>query len=73
MHKIVLDVQNDGLALILASDDEGEPTRFATVYRMKDGWHTKLASQHTRHAWTGPFDSAEDAFEAMKASVSEPA
>jgi hypothetical protein len=73
MTKIALDVQNEGLALILASEDGNEPKRLATVYRMKDGWHTKLASQHTRHAWAGPFDSAEDAFEAMKASVSAPA
>lgn len=72
MQKIVLDVQNDGLAFIVVSHgDADEPKRLATVYRMKDGWHTKLASQHTRHAWSGPFDSADDALEAMKASVSE--
>ncbi|WP_157411960.1 hypothetical protein [Agreia sp. Leaf283] len=73
MKKIVLDVQNDGLAFILEARDDDEPNRLATVYRMKDGWHTKLATQHTRHAWSGPFDSAEDALEAMEASVSEPA
>lgn len=73
MQKIVLEAQNDGLAFILASNDEEAPNRLATVYRMKDGWHTKLATQHTRHAWSGPFVSAEDALEAMKASVSEPA
>lgn len=73
MQKIVLEAQNDGLAFILASNHHETPKRLATVYRMTDGWHTKLATQHTRHAWSGPFDSAEDALEAMKASVSEPA
>ena len=74
MQKIVLEAQNDGLAFILSSnDDDDAPKRLATVYRMKDGWHTKLATQHTRHAWSGPFASAEDALEAMKAPVSEPA
>jgi len=70
MHEITLDIQNDGLALILISREGGEPRRLATVYRMKDGWHTKMANEHTRRAWTGPFASAEDAFEALKASVS---
>ena len=73
MRNLVLAIENDGLATILMSDEEGEPQRFATIYRMKDGWHTKLASQHTRHAWAGPFDTAEEAFQALKASVSEPA
>lgn len=73
MKKFMLEVQSDGLALILESDNDGGSKRLATVYRMKDGWHTKLASQHTRHAWTGPFHSAEDAFDAMRASISEPA
>jgi hypothetical protein len=71
MQNLILDVHNDGLAFILAAKDDGEPTRLATVYRMKDGWHTKLASQHTRHAWAGPFESAQDALEAMRAPVSE--
>jgi hypothetical protein len=71
MDKLVLDRQNDGLALILEANGTGEHKRFATVFLMKDGWHTKLASQHTRHAWAGPFDSVDDAFEAMKVSLSE--
>jgi hypothetical protein len=73
MHEIVLDVQNDGLAYVLACKVGEEPTRLASVYRMKDGWHTKLASDHTRHAWSGPFDSAEDALAALQATMSSPA
>ncbi|KQO11411.1 hypothetical protein ASF06_01785 [Agreia sp. Leaf244] len=70
MSKIILDVQTDGLAVIFATGHADEHKRLATVYKMKDGWHTKLASEHTRHAWSGPFASAEDAFQAMKASAS---
>jgi hypothetical protein len=73
MTTIDLDVQNDGSALILTSDDAGEPKRLATVYRLKDGWHTKLTAEHTRHAWAGPFESPEEALQAMRASISKPA
>ena len=73
MSKIVLDIQSDGVAVILTSEDAAGGKRLATLYRMKDGWHTKLATEHTRHAWSGPFASAEDAFEAFKVSASTPA
>lgn len=73
MSKIVLDIQSDAVAIIFMSGDADEGKRLATVYRMKDGWHAKLTTEHTRHAWSGPFASAEDAFDAFKASASTPA
>ena len=73
MHKMILDVQNDGLALILSTSDEAESKHLATVYRMKDRWHTELTSEHTRHAWSGPFSSPEDALKAHQAKASAPA
>lgn len=70
MYKLTLDILNDGRATVLGVDDQIEPKQVATIYRMKDGWHTKLANDHTRHAWSGPFESPELAFEAFQSSVS---
>ena len=44
---------------------DGGRTRVATVYLMSDGWHTKLDSDHTRHGWSGPYSSAEEALEKL--------
>ncbi len=43
---------------------EGElPT--AVLFRLKDGWHAKLAALHTARAWSGPYESPEAALGAF--------
>jgi hypothetical protein len=71
MKKTVLEPHNDGMWFIATISEVGERQRLATVYRMKDGWHTKLASVHTRHAWSGPYDSPEAALDVLSPSTTE--
>ena len=60
MSDLVVEQLNEGIAYIVAPGEDGESAKVATVYRMADGWHSKLAAEHTRHAWSGPFDSPEE-------------
>jgi hypothetical protein len=45
-------------AIIHAGDIE-KP--IARLYLLKDGWHAKLATVHTKQAWSGPYESPEAA------------
>ena len=65
MDDMIIERMNEGLAHILEQRQVGETTRVATVYRMTDGWHSKLAAEHTRHAWSGPFTTPEAALAAI--------
>ncbi|WP_382307728.1 hypothetical protein [Herbiconiux sp. UC225_62] len=44
---------------IIHSGDIKQPV--ARLYLLKDGWHAKLATVHTKQAWSGPYDSPEAA------------
>ncbi|SDZ57600.1 hypothetical protein [Herbiconiux ginsengi] len=44
---------------IIHSGDIEKP--IARLYLLKDGWHAKLATVHTKQAWSGPYDSPEAA------------
>jgi hypothetical protein len=54
-------------AYILQQDDDETTTRLATVYKMSDGWHAKLSDDHSRRAWSGPYESPEDALTQLSA------
>jgi hypothetical protein len=49
-------------AIIHTGDIENPMAR---LYLLKDGWHAKLANIHTRQAWSGPYDTPEDAVTAL--------
>ncbi len=57
----LLQFENETTAVIVRSIANGEIEKLATVYKLKDGWHTKRADLHTAQAWSGPYTSAEDA------------
>ncbi|MCS5735620.1 hypothetical protein [Herbiconiux daphne] len=57
-----LHYEGDDHAVIHTGDIE-KP--IARLYRLKDGWHAKLANVHTRQAWSGPYDTAEVALAAL--------
>lgn len=65
MDDMIIERTGEGLAHILVQNEVGETTRVATVYHMTDGWHSKLAAEHTRHAWSGPFITPEAALVAI--------
>ncbi|MCS5716786.1 hypothetical protein N1027_01400 [Herbiconiux sp. CPCC 205763] len=44
---------------IIHSGDIEKP--IARLYLLKDGWHAKLATVHTRQAWSGPYADPEEA------------
>ncbi|MBF4572901.1 hypothetical protein ITJ64_10270 [Herbiconiux sp. VKM Ac-1786] len=53
-----IEFENEKSALV-HTGDVTQP--IARLYRMKDGWHAKLAHLHTGKAWFGPFESPEEA------------
>ncbi|SMQ58425.1 hypothetical protein [Agreia sp. VKM Ac-1783] len=69
MGEVYLDFESDKVAVIVRNDAAGQPQRVATVYLMKDGWHAKSAMLHTRHAWTGPFATADEALATFALAV----
>jgi hypothetical protein len=61
MTPTLIEHQGPRRAYILHKRDDDTTTRLATVYKMTDGWHAKLSDDHTRRAWSGPYESAEEA------------
>jgi hypothetical protein len=61
MTPTIIEHHGSRRAYILRTGDNDTTTRLATVYKMTDGWHAKLNDDHTGRAWSGPYDSAEDA------------
>jgi hypothetical protein len=67
MNPTTIEHHGDRRAYILHKGDDDTTTRLATVYKMTDGWHAKLNDDHTRRAWSGPYDSAEEAMSRISA------
>lgn len=38
----------------------------AVIYLMNDGWHIKHDNRHDRHAWEGPYATAQDAADSFE-------
>jgi hypothetical protein len=62
----LLQFENETTAVIVQAIANGESQKLATVYKLKDGWHSKRADLHTAQAWSGPYSSAEDALVAFR-------
>ena len=64
VNEIVVVRKSETLALLCRAEDDPETSPpLATIYLMKDGWHMKLAHRHDRFAWSGPFESPDDAID----------
>ena len=63
MGEPYLDFSTGKVPVISRPTDSGTSKKVASVFQMADGWHTKRAEDHTGSAWSGPFDSAEQALE----------
>ena len=70
MAEVYLETESEKVAFVMRNAGAGEPVRVATVYLMKDGWHAKSADLHTRHAWSGPFLSPEEALASFGLPIS---
>ncbi|MCS5735539.1 hypothetical protein [Herbiconiux daphne] len=64
MNEIVIHRKTDTIAtLCRAGEDPETSIPLATVYLLKDGWHMKLTHRHDRFAWSGPYETPDDAIE----------
>lgn len=70
MGDVYLENESEKVAVIARRSASGQSTRVATVYLMTDGWHAKSADLHTRHAWSGPYGSPDEALASFAMPVS---
>jgi hypothetical protein len=68
MDRTVLEPNSEGVWVIATVRNSGVHERLATVFRLEDGWHAKLTNLHTRHAWSGPYESPEAALEVLSSA-----